>query len=181
MRKSYKFKKKQTQVKKFFYNQQIRAAKLSVVDEMGNQLGEMDKYAAINLAQEKGLDLVEVNPTAEPPVAKIMNYGSFQYQREKQLKKQKKQSKTLEVKNIRLSMKIGEHDKQTKIKQANKFLDKGHKVKVELIVRGREFTHLDLAKDMVRQFKDELAVQTQVEQDVTKQGNKLFMILIPEK
>jgi translation initiation factor IF-3 len=181
MRKSYKFKRKQTQIKKFAYNHMIRAHDVVVIDTDGEQLGELDTKEAIKIAQDKGFDLVEVQPTAKPPICKIMNYGSFQYKREKQIKKQKAQTKTLDVKSVRISLKIGEHDKQTRIKQANKFLEKGHKIKIELILRGREFTHMDLARKAVRDFKDELAVVTVVEQDVTKQGNKLFIILIPEK
>jgi translation initiation factor IF-3 len=180
MRKSYKFKKRQTQVKKFAYNWKIRALNVVVIDEAGEQLGEMTTRDAINIAQERGFDLVEVQPTGTPPICKIMNYGSFQYKREKQIKKQKAQAKTLDVKSIRISLKIGDHDKQTRIKQANKFLEKGHKIKIELILRGREFTHLDLARQAVREFKDVLDTPTIVEQDVTKQGNKLFIILIPE-
>ena len=168
-------------MKKFAYNWKIRSKDVVVIDSDGEQLGEMTTRDAINMAQEKGFDLVEVQPTATPPICKVMNYGSFQYKREKQLKKQKAQAKTLDVKSVRISLKIGEHDKQTRIKQANKFLEKGHKIKIELILRGREFTHMDMARKMVRDFKDELSVNTQVEQDVTKQGNKLFIILIPEK
>ena len=108
-----------------------------------------------------------------------MNYGSFQYQQEKLLKKQKQMSKSKDVKSVRLSMKIGEHDKETRIKQAEKFLTKGHKIKVELILRGREMQHIPLAKDKLKAFRQELSLKTEVEQDVTKQGNKLFLILLP--
>jgi len=181
MRKSYKFKKRQTVQKKFAYNYQIKARQLVVIDENGENLGTLDRNQAIEIAAERGFDLVEVQPNENPPIAKFINYGSFQYQKEKQAKKQKKASKSLDVKSIRLSMKIGEHDKETKIKQATKFLEKGHKIKVELILRGREMQHLYLAKDFVRKFKDELSVPTQIEQDVSKQGNKIFIILIPEK
>ena len=181
MRKSYKFKKRIVEQKRYNFNFKIKAPEVAVIDEEGVHLGVMDPRKGVEIAQERGLDLVEVSPTANPPVCKIMNFGSFKYQKEKQAKKQKQQTKSLEVKSIRISLKIGEHDKMTRVNQANKFLEKGHKVKVELILRGREFTHIQLAKDKILSMKDEFSIPTTLEQDVTKQGNKLFMILIPEK
>jgi translation initiation factor IF-3 len=181
MRKSYKFKRRVKQEKKFSYNYKIRAPRVMVIDETNESLGEMDTAEAIKVAEERRFDLVEVSPKAEPPVCRIMDYGSFKYQKEKAAKAQKKLGKTLDVKSIRISMKIGEHDLDTKVKQANKFLEKGHKIKVELILRGREFKHMDIAKETVRVFSQKLEVPTTVEQTVTKQGNKLFTILIPEK
>ena len=130
MRKSYKFKKRVTPQKRFNYNHQIRALEVQVIDELGGQLGVLETKKALEMAQERGFDLVEVSPVAKPPVTKFMDYGSFKYQKEKQLKKQKSQSKSKDVKSIRMSMKIGEHDKDTKLKQANNFLNKGHKIKV---------------------------------------------------
>ncbi len=180
MRKSYKFKKKVKQEKKFRYNDRINAPEVLVISDEGEKLGKLPTEEALEKAREAGLDLVEVSPIAKPPVCKIMDYGSFKYQKEKQLKKQKMQNKTKEVKSIRLSMKISEHDKATKLKQADKFLSKGHKIKVELILRGREMKHRDLAKEHLRDFVHSLETPTEVEQDITKQGNKLFIILIPE-
>jgi translation initiation factor IF-3 len=180
MRKSYKFKKRVKQEKQFAYNSQIKAPEVMVIDEAGTHLGVLNTKETMEAAQERGFDLVEVSPRATPPVCRIMDFGSFKYQKEKQIKAQKKQAKTVEVKSVRISMKIGEHDKETKIKQANKFLEKGHKIKIELILRGREFKHLDMAKDVVREFQKELAFPVLVEQAVTKQGNKLFSILIPD-
>ncbi len=181
MRKSYKFKKRTKPEKKYAYNEMIKAPELMVVDENGENLGQLETREAMRIANERGFDLVEVSPNAKPPVAKFMDYGSFKYQIDKLQKKQEKQGKTLSVKNIRISIKMGDHDKETRIKQAVKFLEKGHKIKVELILKGREMQHLGLAKDILRKFKDELEFPTQVEQDISKQGNKLFLILMPEK
>jgi len=181
MRKSYKFKKRVKREKQFAYNSQIKAPEVMVIDETGAHLGVLNTKEILEASQERGFDLVEVSPLATPPVCRIMDYGSFKYQKEKLLKTQKKQAKTIEVKSVRISMKIGDHDKETKIKQANRFLEKGHKIKIELILRGREFKHMEMAKQMVRDFRKELAITTQVEQAVTKQGNKLFSILIPDK
>ena len=180
MRKSYKFKKKIVPKKNFRYNFQIKALEVSVIDEQGVNVGLMKTRDAIALAEERGFDLVEVSPMTNPPVAKLMNFGSFQYQKEKLLKKQKKQSKSLDVKSVRLSIKIGEHDKETKMKQAKKFLEKGHKIKIELILRGREMRYLDLGRQTINKFKEDLNYPVIIEQDVSKQGNKLFLILIPE-
>jgi len=181
MRKSYKFKRKEKIEKAYNYNYQIRVPEVQVIDETGAILGVMNTRDAIEMAMEKDLDLVEVAPNANPPVAKFLNFGSFQYQKEKQLKKQKKMTKTLEVKSIRLSVKISDHDLETRIKQAEKFLEKGHKVKVEIILRGREMAHMDLARTVLNEFKGKLTTQTTVDQEVTKQGNKLFTILMTEK
>jgi translation initiation factor IF-3 len=181
MRKSYKFKRKEKIEKNYSFNYQIRSPQVEVIDETGTSIGVMDTRAAIAAAQERGLDLVEVAPNAKPPVAKILDYGSFQYQKEKQLKKQKKLNKTLDVKSIRLSIKISDHDLETRIKQAEKFLVKGHKLKVEIILRGREMAHTDLAREMLKTFRTKLTTPTEVDQDMTKQGNKVFTILMTVK
>lgn len=181
MRKSYKFARKIKVEKNFAHNFQIRSPQVSVIDETGASLGILDTRRAVEMAMEKGFDLVEVAPNANPPVAKIMNFGSFQYQREKLLKKQRKQGKSLEVKSIRLSTKIGEHDEAVRLKQAEKFLEKGHKVKVEIIMRGREMQHQYLGKQTMMDFHAKLAVPTTIEQNVTRQGNKIFLILMPVK
>lgn len=180
MRKSYKFKRKQKVEKAYNCNYQIRSPQVQVIDENRVALGIMNTRQAIALAEERGLDLVEVAPHAQPPVAKILNFGSFQYQKEKQLKKQKQLSKTLEVKSIRLSIKISEHDIQTRVKQAEKFLIKGHKVKLEIILRGRELARMDLAREMLKSFREKLTTPTELDQDMTKQGNKIFSILMPK-
>lgn len=181
MRKSYKFKRHEKQEKEFACNYRIKSPDVLVIDETGAGLGTMPTTQAIQLAEEKGFDLVEVNPNSNPPVTKIMNYSSFRYQREKLLKKQKKQSQSLDVKSIRLSIKIGEHDRATKLNQANKFLEKGHKIKIELIMRGREMAHTDLARDMITKFEKELALPVELEQPIARQGNKIFAIYLPKK
>jgi len=181
MRKSYKFARKIKEEKNFFHNYQIRAPQVAVIDEVGAHIGVFDTRKAVEMALEKGFDLVEVAPNANPPVAKIMNFGSFQYQKEKLLKKQRQQGKTLDVKSIRLSTKIGEHDEEVRAKQADKFLEKGHKVKVEIILRGREMQHQYLAKQTMMDFHAKLITPTQIEQNTTRQGNKIFMILMPIK
>lgn len=180
MRKSYKFQRKVSHEKLYRANFQISAPNVSVIDEEGKPIGQMNTRAAIQLAEERGLDLVEVSPLANPPVAKIMNFGSFQYQHEKLLKKQRLMSRSLEMKNIRLSLQIGDHDKETRLLQAQKFLEKGHKIKLEIILKGRELSHMDIARNVLRSFQTGLNLPVAVEQDVTKQGNKIFLILAPQ-
>lgn len=181
MRKSYKFKRKVTPTKKFYANERIRSPRVSVIDEKGEPLGEMETFRALAMAQERGLDLVEVAPNANPPVVKFLNYGSFQYQREKLWRKQKKQSQNVETKSLRISLQIGDHDKAVRVKQAEKFLGKGHNVKIEIMLKGREMQHQDLARAALKQFQSDMTIPHQVEQDVTKQGNKFFLVINPVK
>ena len=125
-------------------NHAIRASSLRVIDEDGNQIGVMSKEEAISLAQSKDLDLVEISPNAKPPVAKVVDWGKYNYQKTKQLQKSKKNSKTFEVKQMRFSLKIGDHDLEIKLNKVKKFLDQGHKVKIVIFYRGRELAHKDI-------------------------------------
>jgi len=181
MRKSYKFKKREKEDKKFACNNQIQSPELAVIDEEGNQLGTMDRARALALAEERGYDLVEVMPNATPPIAKFINFGSFQYHREKQQKKQQKMNKTLEMKKMRISSHIGDHDQEVKAIQTEKFLERGHQVKIELILHGREMQHQDLARQAVIDFRKKIKFPCKLEQELTKQGTKIFLILSPDK
>lgn len=179
MRKSYKFIRKQTFIPKYRTNREIKVEELSIIDELGAFLGTMPTAKALALAEERGFDLVEVNPSATPPVAKLLNFSSFRYKQEKLAKKQKTLQKKIETKGIRLSLKISDHDAETRINQARGFFEEGHKVKVELILRGREMQHQDLARQQILDFVTKLDWPHTVEQSVSKQGNKMFTILIP--
>jgi len=181
MRKSYKFAKKKRTLSRYKSNYSIKSSEVNVIDETGTNIGILNTKEAIQRAKDIDMDLVEVNPNSSPPTAKIINYGSFKYKQEKAAKEQKKRQKKIEVKGIRLSSKISEHDMETRIKQTNKFLDDGHKIKIELILRGREFQHIGKAKDTITEFSKKLAHPFIIEQHISKQGNKLFMIIIPEK
>lgn len=116
-------------------------------------------------AEERGLDLVEISPGANPPVAKIVDWGKYNYQREKQLQKNKRNTKVLEVKQMRIGLKIGEHDLEVKLNKVNNFLDAGHKVKITVIYRGRELAHKELgfklAEKVIAQLGDRIAVDQQ--------------------
>jgi len=129
------------------------------------------------MAKERELDLVEVNPKARPSVCKLMDYGSYMYKQEKKERKAKAKQKKTEVKGIRLSFKIGDHDLEIRKKNSLKFLDKGHKVKIEMLLRGRENAHKNKAKEMIEDFIKDLGENVIIEQPITKQGRKFFTIV----
>lgn len=150
-----------------------------VLDEDGTNLGEMPTSEALKVAREKGLDLVEINPKSNPPVARIIDFTEFKYQKEKQARKQKAKSHTSEMKGVRLSVRISEHDMEIKMKQALKFLGRGDKVKIELIMRGRENAKHDIAKDTISRFIQKISEETTIrtEQNATRQGRKFTAII----
>lgn len=125
-------------------NEAIRAPELRVIDAEGKQLGILSRTEALRMAQDQELDLVEISADAKPPVAKIVDWGKYNYQRTKQQQKNKRHTKALDVKQMRLGLKIGEHDLQTKLSKVEKFLDVGHKVKITIFFRGRELAHKDI-------------------------------------
>ncbi|HWB39251.1 MAG TPA: translation initiation factor IF-3 [Candidatus Saccharimonadales bacterium] len=146
-------------------NQQIRAPQMRVIDDDGKQLGVLSRAEALQLAEERELDLVEISPDANPPVCKIVDWGKYNYQRTKQLQKNRKTAKSLEMKQIRSGLKIGQHDLEIKMNRAAKFLQAGHKVKVTLFYRGREQAHRDigfsLAAKIIANFGDTIVVDQQ--------------------
>lgn len=162
-------------------NQYIRLPELQVIDDVGKPLGIISTVEAMRLAQERGLDLVEVNPTARPPIAKIMDFGQFQYKQQKMLQAQKAKAKKIEIKGVRISLKIGDHDKQVRIKQALRFFDEGHKVRLEMILRGREKAHADLARQIMQGFINELGEGVMVESPFARQGGNLSMLIVKKK
>ena len=149
-------------------NEQIWAREVRLIDETGNQLGVMSRDQALDIARNKDLDLVEVSPDSRPPVCRIINFDKYRYQLEKKEKKQRKSSKKTELKEVRLGVRTGEHDLEFKRKKALQFLKEGRKVKIELVMRGRERTHQDLARQVINEFlekiKDENSIK--VEQPV---------------
>ena len=133
----------------------------------------------MRLAAERELDLVVIQPKAEPPVAKIIDFGKYKYEQEKEARKQKAKQKTVEVKGIRLSARIGPHDIDVRKEQAKKFLDDGDKVKVEIILRGRERRHADLARQIIQDFITNLnkEMPVRIDQPVQNQGGQLTSIV----
>jgi len=138
---------------------------MRVIDEDGKQLGILSKQEALALAEERDLDLVEISPDANPPVCKIVDWGKFNYQRTKQLQKNRKTAKSLEMKQMRFGLKIGEHDLAIKMGKVSKFLEAGHKVKITLFYRGREQAHKEIgfriAQKVIEDFGDAIIVDQQ--------------------
>lgn len=155
----------------------IRVPEVTLIDEAGVSVGTISTAEALRMAQERGFDLVEVAPHARPPVCKLLDYGAYQYRLEKQERKAKANQKRVEIKGIRLTFKIGDHDRTVRQETAKRFLSEGHKVKIEMILRGREFAHQDLAREKVKEFIAELGDGITTEQALSKQGNKLICVI----
>ncbi len=169
--------RKQVKVQTIQYriNEQIRVPEVRVIDEDGQNLGVMETSVAVQLARERESDLVEVFPKAEPPIAKILDYGKFLYQKDKEARKQKAKAKKVEIKGIRLSLRISSHDRDFRLDQAKDFLESGDKVKVEIILKGRERQYANMAKEVASQFIEALnnLVPTKIEQPLSLQGGRL--------
>lgn len=163
------------------FNHQITAAEVRLLNDEGQQLGIFKIAEALSLAQEHGLDLVEISPNAKPPVVKLIGYDKFRYQQKKLEQQQRKNAKRVEVKTIRLSAKIADHDIATKARQADGFLQDGDLIKVELRMRGREQAFLDIAAGHMKQFQSKLTAPYRVEAPPKKMGNTLTMTLAPSK
>lgn len=158
----------------------IRISPIRLVDENGEQLGLVETDKALQLAKERELDLVEIAPMAKPPVCKIIDWGKFQYQQSKKEQLAKAKQKKVEMKGIRIRPATGENDLQNKANQARKFLEKGNKVKVEVVLRGREKAFMNQAKENLHQFVDKIGIPVKIEQEVKRQFNGLNMIIAPK-
>jgi len=152
---------------------------LRVIDSDGRQLGILPRREALRLAEERSLDLVEVAPQAEPPVAKLMDFGKYQYERARREREARKARKEIEVKEVQLRPKTSEHDIAFKLRQARSFLEAGAKVKVRMRFRGREIYNLDIAKKQFDHFADRLADIGTIEQTPTFEGHTMLMIVAP--
>jgi len=168
--------------KRFRVNHQIRIPEVFLIDENGEKIGVVDTQKALAMAEEAGLDLVEVNPMARPSVVKIMDYGQFKYKKDKITQKQKAKHKKTETKSIRLSVRISKHDFDFRLAQAKKFLEKGNKLKIEVTLKGRERQHPGKAVEIINKFIDDLKqfedLNIITEQDLTKQGGKFSIVLV---
>ncbi len=166
--------------KDLLINEEIREREVRVVDADGSQLGIMSTKQALSLALEKGLDLVDIAPQASPNVCRIMDYGKYRYEQAKREKEARKNQKTVEVKEVRMSMNIDTHDFETKVNQANKFLKGGDKVKVSVRFRGREMAHTDLGRDLLDRFKDACAEFGAVDKPAKMEGRSLAIFMAPK-
>lgn len=163
----------------FRINEQIDNPEIRVIDDKDVQLGVIPTSQAMALARERELDLVEVSPKAEPPVCKILDFGHFKYQKEKEVRKQKAQSHEVEIKGIRLSLRIGIGDLEIRRQQAKKFFERGDKIKIELRLRGREKAHVDLAKVVVNKFVEMMKADfpIRIEAPLQVMGGTITMVL----
>ncbi len=160
-------------------NEAIRAREVRVIDADGTQLGVMPLRQALALAEERGLDLVEVAPDARPPVCRLMDYGKYLYERQKREREARKAQRQIEVKEVRLRPKTGEHDVQVVLRKARSFLEDGDKVKVRIRFRGREIQNIEVALDIMKRVARELADVGVVETKPSMEGRSMIMILAP--
>ena len=158
-------------------NEQIKANKVQIIDSEGNKIGPISLNEALDMAYEKKLDLVLVAPNAEVPVCKLMNYGKYKFEQAKREKEAKKKQKTFELKEIRITPNIEEHDFGFKVKNARKFLEDGNKVKVTVRFRGRELNYLKLGEEELNHFIEELSDIAIPEKKPLLEGKNMFIIL----
>ena len=161
-------------------NRNIRAKEVRVIDPDGNQIGVIPTYKAIAVANDFGLDLVEVSPNANPPVCKIMDYGRYKYEQTKKKQEAKKKQATFQLKEIKLRPKTDEHDLKTKINHIKKFIERKDKVKVTVIFRGREITLSQLGRDLLERVAQETEEIASVEQHPKFEGRTMIMVLSPK-
>ena len=162
------------------YDEFITVPKVRVIDQDGENLGVLYTREAIAIAQEAGLNLVEVSPGADPPVCKILDIGMFKYESQKKAAAARKNQKTQEIKEIKMRPNIDEHDYQTKMKAINRFLEDGDKVKLTLRFRGRELSHGELGLKLLERVRDETAELAKVEQLPRLEGRQMLMVIAPK-
>lgn len=161
-------------------NEEIRVKEVRLVSEDGEQLGIVPIREALQIAQEKGVDLVEVAPSAKPPVCRLMDYGKFKFEQGKRDKEARKKQKVISIKEVKMRPNIEEHDFDVKTKNARKFLTAGDKVKFTIMFRGREITHPELGQKLCQKFAAELADISAVEKIPKVEGKNMVMILVPK-
>lgn len=160
-------------------NDRIRAKEVRLIAQDGEQVGVKPTKEAMEMAERVELDLVLVAPKAKPPVARIMDYGKYKYEQQKKDKEARKKQKTISLKEIRLSPTIEEHDFNTKLKNAKKFISKEDKVKVSIRFRGRAITHKDIGRKVLERFAEELKDVSTIEQRPKMEGRSMFLIVAP--
>ena len=161
-------------------NEEIRDKEIRVISDDGEQLGIMSAAEALKIAESRNLDLVKIAPMAKPPVCKVMDYGKFRFEKAKKEKEAKKNQKTIEIKEIRLSLNIDTHDFETKINHARKFIAAGNKVKVSIRFRGREMAHPELGLVIMNRCAEACAECAAVEKPAKLEGRQMLMFLAPK-
>ena len=160
-------------------NEEIRVPQVRLIDEEGEMQGVMTTRDALMRAFSVGLDLLEISPTAIPPVVKILDYGKFKYEQQKKKNEARKKQKVIEIKEVKVRPGTGEHDFQTKLKAINSFLDDGDKVKVSLRFKGREMAHQELGAKMMERIRTEVEEKAKVEQMPRMENRQMLMVIAP--
>jgi translation initiation factor IF-3 len=158
----------------------IRTPEVRVIGSDGKQRGILPIKTALELAREEGLDLVEVAPTATPPVCRIMDYGKYKYKQSKKLQEARKKQKSMQVKELKMGPKTDEHDYQFKLKHARRFLAEGNKTKISIFFRGRELDHIHLGKNLLNRLALDLQDDAIIEQEARLEGHNLTLVLAPK-
>ncbi len=161
-------------------NRQINAREVRLIDPEGNQIGIMSLKEALEEAEDRELDLVEVAPQADPPVCRIMDYGKYKYEQAKKEQEAKKNQNVMNVKEVQMGVKIEDHDFNVKLKQARRFLNNKDKVKVRIKFRGREMMHKHLGYDLCERLKEETSDLGTVESGPTMEGRNMMMFISPD-
>lgn len=161
-------------------NDAIRAREVRLIDETGQNVGVVSRQDALDRATQAGMDLVEISPDAQPPVAKILDFGKFKYQEQKKAAEARKRQKIVEIKEIKLRPNIDDHDYDVKMKAIKRFFEEGDKVKVTLRFRGREMAHQSLGMEVLRRVKADLDAISKVESEPRFEGRQMVMVLAPK-
>lgn len=162
-------------------NERIRIPEVRLIDEGGTHVGVIRTRDALDMARERGLDLVEVQPNAMPPVCRLMDYGKFRYEESRRERESRKRQKIVEVKEVRLRPKIDDHDLETKGRQAQRFLESGDKVKVSVLFRGREIAHQDIGQGLLERMAQQLGPVSVIDQTPHMEGRTMVMLLSPTR
>ena len=161
-------------------NDDIDAPMVRLVDHTGDMIGVVPIHEALTRAEEAGLDLAEISPNADPPVCKILDYGKYKYESQKKKNEARKRQKVIEVKEIKLRPNIDDHDYDVKMRNTQRFLAEGDKVKVTMRFRGRELAHQDLGMNLLVRVRDQFAEMAKVEQMPRMEGRQMVMVLAPK-
>jgi len=162
-------------------NENIRFPEIRLIGADGDQLGIMAPNEALRMAEEQDLDLVLVSDKASPPVCRIINYGKYKFEQEKRAREAKKRQHNAEVKEVKMRYKIDDHDYNVRVKNAQRFLKSGDKVKATVMFRGREIQHSDLAEKLLRRMAEDLGEVAEIQQAPKREGRNMMMLLSPKK
>lgn len=160
-------------------NERIRIREVRLIDDEGGQIGIIPTREALEMARERGLDLVEVAPNASPPVCRLMDYGKFRYEQSRKDRDSRRNQHVIKLKEVRIEPKIGDHDLETKGRHAARFLDAGDKVKLTVLFRGRSITHPELGRDLLDRLSEQLKDHGVIEQSPRMEGRTMTMHMAP--